>query len=173
MKRYFRYFVEIFVLYFLEYSSFQSLLNMKVRPSVAIIEGDKVLLMRYRYGEADVFNLPGGNTDPGETLVGTLQRELVEELGIEIAVEELLLTGEVILLQQKTDVLHCVFRAKITQGIPVLNPVETSSLEVLWKNIDDLADLEMYPNVGFMLQQQLNSSSKTSTYVGKIPQRWH
>lgn len=146
---------------------------MKVRPSVALIEGDKILLMRYRYGDADVFNLPGGNTDPGETLVQTLQRELVEELGIEIAVEELLLTGEVILSQQKTDVLHCVFRAKIIQGIPVLNPVETSSLEVLWKNIDELDQLEMYPNVGSDLQKHLHTSDKLSAYVGKILQRWH
>lgn len=146
---------------------------MKVRPSVALIEGDKILLMRYRYGDADVFNLPGGNTDPGETLVQTLQRELVEELGIEIAVEELLLTGEVILSQQKTDVLHCVFRAKIIQGIPVLNPVETSSLEVLWKNIDELDQLEMYPNVGSDLQTRLYTSDKLSAYVGKILQRWH
>jgi 8-oxo-dGTP pyrophosphatase MutT (NUDIX family) len=146
---------------------------MKVRPSVALIEGDKILLMRYRYGDADVFNLPGGNTDPGETLVQTLQRELVEELGIEIAVEELLLTGEVILSQQKTDVLHCVFRAKIIQGIPILNPIETSSLEVLWKNIDELDQLEMYPNVGSDLQTRLYTSDKLSAYVGKILQRWH
>lgn len=146
---------------------------MKVRPSVALIKGDKILLMRYRYGDADVFNLPGGNTDPGETLVQTLQRELVEELGIEIAVEELLLTGEVILSQQKTDVLHCVFRAKIIQGIPILNPIETSSLEVLWKNIDELDQLEMYPNVGSDLQTRLYTSDKLSAYVGKILQRWH
>ncbi|MDH4460840.1 MAG: NUDIX hydrolase [Spirosomataceae bacterium] len=146
---------------------------MKVRPSVAIVEGNNVLLMRYRYGDADVFNLPGGNTDPGETLVQTLQRELQEELGIEIAVQQLLLTGEVILPQQKTDVLHCVFLAKISSGIPVLNPAETSSLEVLWKNIDELADLEMYPNVGTMLQKQFKAIQDTSCYVGQIPQRWH
>lgn len=146
---------------------------MKVRPSVAIVEGNNVLLMRYRYGDADVFNLPGGNTDPGETLVQTLQRELQEELGIEIAVQQLLLTGEVILPQQKTDVLHCVFLAKIASGIPVLNPAETSSLEVLWKNIDELADLEMYPNVGTMLQKQFKAIQDTSCYVGQIPQRWH
>jgi hypothetical protein len=37
---------------------------MKVRPSVAIIENNHLLLMRYEYGNAHVFNLPGGNTDP-------------------------------------------------------------------------------------------------------------
>jgi hypothetical protein len=32
---------------------------MKVRPSVAIIENNHLLLMRYEYGNAHVFNLPG------------------------------------------------------------------------------------------------------------------
>ena len=85
---------------------------MKVRPSVAIIENEKVLLMRYRYGETDVYNLPGGNVDAGETLEQTLVRELQEELGIQISVGEMLLAGEVILPQQKTDVLPLLFKAE-------------------------------------------------------------
>ena len=38
---------------------------MKVRPSVVIVENNCVLLMRYRYGQTDVYNLPGGNVDNG------------------------------------------------------------------------------------------------------------
>lgn len=145
---------------------------MKVRPSVAIIENEKVLLMRYRYGDTDVFNLPGGNVDAGETLTDTLIRELQEELGIQIAVGEMLVAGEVILPQQKTDVLHCVFKASIIEGTPILNTKETSALEVLWQPITSLNQLAMYPNVSNDLQVIL-TENKGFEYLGRLDQVWY
>ncbi len=145
---------------------------MKVRPSVAIIENEKVLLMRYRYGETDVYNLPGGNVDAGETLEQTLVRELEEELGIQISVGEMLLAGEVILPQQKTDVLHCVFTASIQSGVAILNPKETSALEIVWQPIAILPTLAMYPNVAESLQKVLTDKSSMK-YVGKLNQTWY
>ncbi|MEA5459276.1 NUDIX hydrolase [Arcicella sp. LKC2W] len=142
---------------------------MKVRPSVAIVENNRILLMRYRYGNTDVYNLAGGNVDKGETLASTVVRELQEELGIDIELEEMLLTGDVIMPEGKEDVLHCVFRAKILNGTPVLNPQETSALEVLWQPIEELNQLDMYPNVGLELQKALNQGFE---YIGKIRQEW-
>jgi ADP-ribose pyrophosphatase YjhB (NUDIX family) len=142
---------------------------MKVRPSVVIVENNHLLLMRYRYGNTDVFNLPGGNVDKGETLASTVVRELQEELGIDIALEQMILTGDVIMPVGKEDVLHCVFKAKILKGIPILNPVETSALEAVWKSIDELDKLDMYPNVGKDLQRVLSQGFE---YVGKIGQVW-
>jgi 8-oxo-dGTP diphosphatase len=145
---------------------------MKVRPSVLIIENQKVMLMRYRYGQADVYNLAGGNPDKGETLTQTLVRELREELGIEIEIGAMILSGEVILEEQKNDVLHCVFRAKISAGIPILNPAETSALELAWILIEDLHTIEMYPNIGIDLQKILMKESDYE-YIGKISQKWY
>lgn len=142
---------------------------MKVRPSVAIVENDQILLMRYRYGNTDVYNLAGGNVDKGETLASTVVRELQEELGIDIELGEMLLTGDVIMPEGKEDVLHCVFKAKILNGMPVLNPQETSALEVLWKPVEELNQLDMYPNVGIELQKALNQGFE---YIGKIRQEW-
>lgn len=144
--------------------------NMKVRPSVAIVENNQVLLMRYRYGNTDVFNLPGGNVDKGETLASTVVRELQEELGIDIELEPMILTGDVIMPEGKEDVLHCVFKAKILNGKPMLNPKETSALEVLWKPIEELNQLDMYPNVGLELQKVLSQGFE---YIGKVRQQWH
>lgn len=145
---------------------------MKVRPSVAIIENNQVLLMRYEYGGERVFNLPGGNVDPGETLSQTLKRELIEELGITIELGPMLLSGEVILPQQKTDVLHCVFAAHIIKGIPVLNPAETSALAIEWLSVDQLDTVEMYPNVGATLQKII-AQQQAGQYIGQINQKWH
>lgn len=145
---------------------------MKVRPSVVIIENDCVLLMRYRYGQTDVYNLPGGNVDKGETLAQTVVRELQEELGIEIAVEKMILTGEVLMPEPQKDVLHCVFLAQIIKGKPVLNPQETSALEVVWKPIKDLNSLDMYPNVGAELERILLENIDFQ-YIGRVEQEWH
>lgn len=145
---------------------------MKVRPSVVIIENDCVLLMLYRYGQTDVYSLPGGNVDKGETLAQTVVRELQEELGIEIAVEKLILTGEVLMPEPKKDVLHCIFLAKITQGKPTLNPIETSALEVVWKPINTLKDLDMYPNIGAELERILLEDAGFQ-YVERVRQGWY
>jgi 8-oxo-dGTP diphosphatase len=137
---------------------------MKVRPSALIIEKNHVLLLRYHYAGHDVLALPGGNQDPGETLAQTLERELREELNIEIEIDGLAFLGEVIQAPPKHDVLHSVFVAQIIGGIPRLNPEHTSALEVVWKPTATLASLNLYPNIGEVILQ-----GKTG-YIGAINQ---
>jgi len=51
---------------------------------VVFREDGKVLLLRHRYWTASTWGLPGGIMEPGETVQGTLQREVKEECGYEI-----------------------------------------------------------------------------------------
>lgn len=143
---------------------------MKVRPAVVLRQHDTVLLMHYRYGETDVFALPGGNPDPGEDLEATLERELQEELGIEIQVFQMLFCGVVTGGDgRREDVLHCVFLGELFGGIPTLNPDQTTARAVVWKPIDELADLNLYPNVGEAIQEH-QSALLPTTYLGYIDQ---
>ena len=144
---------------------------MKVRPSIAIVENNHLLLMQYRYGNTDVYNLPGGNVDKSETLTETVVRELMEELGIEVGLKEMILLGDVIMPEGKEDVLHCVFEGKILSGKPVLNPKETSALAVVWMPLVDLHELEMYPNIGAQLQRFYLKGWRID-YMGRIGQKW-
>lgn len=137
---------------------------MKVRPSALIVEKNHVLLLRYYYDGNDVFALPGGNPDPNETLPQTIERELREELGVEVEITKMRLTGEVLLSPRKDDVLHCVFEAQIIGGLPRLDPAQTSALEIVWQPIAKLASLNLYPNVGLAIQ------NGQTGYVGKINQ---
>lgn len=137
---------------------------MKVRPSALIIENNHVLLLRYNYSGNDVFALPGGNPDPGETLPQVIERELSEELGIEVEVGEMLMVGEVLSSLAKGDVLHCIFRAQIVGGIPIINPTHTTALEIVWQPIAALPRFNLYPNIGSCI------ASMTGGYVGKIDQ---
>jgi 8-oxo-dGTP diphosphatase len=147
-------------------------LPMKVRPAICIRKKNKILLMRYEYNGKSVYNLPGGNPEPKETLTHTLERELIEELGIEIRVGKILLMGEVSLLEQKEDVLHCIFDGKIAKNEPILNAEETSAKELVWLTIESLSDIPMYPNVGKALLEKLQNE-ETEVYVGRINQQWY
>ena len=97
--------------------------------------------MRYSYGGQDVFALPGGSPNRGEILPETIIREIREELGISIEVGEMILAGEMLLTQRNDDVLHVVFAVRTFTGTPVLNPDETTALDVVWKPITNWVTL--------------------------------
>lgn len=55
--------------------------------AAVIVDGDRVLLCHRRPDlpwYPDVWDLPGGHIEPGETAATALARELAEELGIEV-----------------------------------------------------------------------------------------
>ena len=148
---------------------------MKVRPSALIWRQyesqTEILLMRYQYGGQDVFALPGGNCDRGETLPETVIRELREELGISVDIGEMILAGEMLLSERSDGVLHVVFAARNLQGEPTLNPAETTALELVWVPIVGLDQLNLYPNIGAKIQPWFSSATYLG-YVGRIAQQY-
>lgn len=150
---------------------------MTVRPSALITRQSNnqtdVLLMHYRYGAADVFALPGGNPDRGETLPETVVREVCEELGVIATVQEEAFFGEMLLSERADDVLHIVFWAKIEGGTPELNPAETSALALRWVPVDDeLEKMNLYPNVGAEIYRVVHLTAAPLGYIGRIEQRY-
>lgn len=148
---------------------------MKVRPSALIWRKNnsqiEILFMRYSYGGQDVFALPGGSPDRGEILPETIVREVKEELDLSVEVGEMILAGEMLLSQRNDDVLHVVFAVRAFTGTPTLNPKETSALEIVWKPIDGLENLNLYPNIGAKLQPWFDSASYLG-YIGRIEQQY-
>ncbi len=149
---------------------------MKVRPSVLLFNQltsapqTEILLLRYNYGGQDVYALPGGNPDKGETLPATIIRELREELGVTVRVGTMVLCGEVMIDEVKNDVLHTVFQGEIIAGTPELNPAETTALEVVWQPVNALEELNLYPNVGKEIHRWFTDDSPEPGYIGKIDQ---
>ena|SRR6218665_3530407 len=144
---------------------------MKIRPAVVIIEDEKILTMHYQYGGQDVYNLPGGNLEFGESLILALTRELEEELGITIEIGELMMVGEVHFPDPQKQTIHFIFEGKILSGIPTLNPEHTSSLAIRWLGIEELLTVNLYPNITKNLKEYL-SGNLPDKYIGKLDQTW-
>lgn len=144
---------------------------MKIRPSMIITQNNRILLMKYNYSGNNVFGLPGGNPDDGETLEAALIRELAEELGVKVQVGPLLFVGEVILPDKGKITLHCIFSGEIMAGTPALNPIETTALSLEWLPLDQLSSINMYPNVGRYIDE-LQNKNRPDMYLGRIEQQW-
>lgn len=144
---------------------------MKIRPAVAIIEDEKILTMHYQYGGQDVYNLPGGNLEFGESLTIALTRELEEELGIKVEIGELMMVGEVHFSDPQKQTIHFIFEGKILDGTPILNSEHTSALAIRWLSINELSIFNLYPNITKSLKGYL-SGNLTDKYIGKLEQTW-
>jgi 8-oxo-dGTP diphosphatase len=142
---------------------------MHIRPSIIILENERLLTLKYNYGGTEVFALPGGNLEFGERMEDALKRELVEELGIVVDVVDLKYIAEV--HQEKKDTLHMVFLGKILKGVPIINPIETSAEAVAWVSIQDLDSIALYPNIVQDLKK-IDSVSSTQ-FLGEIQQPWY
>lgn len=140
---------------------------MNVRPSALIVQDNRILTLHYRYGDRDVFALPGGNPDPGENLNEALVREIDEELGVKASVSQIVCSGEVIWTDPQKETLHMVFEASISE-IPALNPEHTTALEICWLPVDQLSDKVLYPNIGPQILDWQHS--RQAAFIGPIDQ---
>jgi 8-oxo-dGTP diphosphatase len=143
---------------------------MKTRPSAIILVDNKLLTLKYNYNGNLLYAIPGGNLEFGEKLEEALKRELQEEIGLEIEVQNLLFLAEV--HQQNKDTLHCVFNTKIVSGIPQLNPKETSALEICWLPINNLDEYNLYPNIKTQIKEHFIEAKDHQVFLGEISQPW-
>lgn len=116
-------------------SKSSSLLPHKI-IGVAVIWNDQeqILIDRRRAGGAmgGLWEFPGGKIEPGETVEECIQREIYEELGIEIAVEEHLITIDHTYTELRVTltVHHC----RHLTGIPQALECD----EIRWVSLADL-----------------------------------
>ena len=113
-----------------------------LRAVAGVIERDGLYLIGKRLPDdryGGLWEFPGGKIEPGETPEECLERELMEELGVETGI------GELVCTVQPSDRFHLtVHRACIVKGEPELR--EHSDLR--WVHLEELDDFEMLPADG-------------------------
>ncbi len=141
-----------------------------VRPSIVIIENGKILCLKYVYNGTIVYNLPGGNLDFGENIKDALRREMIEELNLEVEVSKLLFVGEV--HHNKRVTMHFIFEGRIEKGNAKINHLQTSAIEASWLEMNNLNNINLYPNVKEKLLIWHKKLADCPVYLGEIVQKW-
>ena len=125
----------------------------------AFVQDETGRLLLNRHTDNDLYAIPGGALELGETLTQTVQREVMEETGIAVEVTDLIgvysdpdhviefTDGEV-----RQEFSIC-FRADATGG-----DLRTSneSKEVLWVAPSDLDELNIHPSIQLRIRHGLD-----------------
>ena len=115
---------------------------MRVDVVAAIIRKDGRILITQRLDNvhlARLWEFPGGKVEAGESLQMALQREIQEELGIKIRVNDEFLTIDYD-YPTKSVRLH-FFNCTVLQGDP--GPIDVADLR--WVNPDDIGNYQFPP----------------------------
>ncbi|MDQ1039661.1 8-oxo-dGTP pyrophosphatase MutT (NUDIX family) [Streptomyces sp. V3I8] len=140
-----------------------------VVPSVtAVVQDDSGQLLLIHKTDNDLWALPGGGHDIGESIGETVVREVSEETGIQVAVDNIvgLYTDPAHVLAyddgEVRQQFSICFRAHPTGG-----SLRTSSesKEVRWVNPADLDGLDIHPSMMLRIRHGLDASRR-EPYIG-------
>ena len=105
-----------------------------------ILNDEDQVLMVYN-GDVDAWSMPGGAIEKGETIEQAAIREVYEETGLDIEVNDVLAINECKFIEKNEHALFFTIRASIIGGsIAILNPEEISVIK--WMEMQE-ADLLM------------------------------
>lgn len=133
--------------------------NSVVPSVVAIVQDDDGRVLLIHKTDNDLWALPGGGHEIGESISDTVIREVKEETGYDVEVQTITGTytnpnhvmayddGEV---RQQFSI---AFRARLTGGAA---RISSESSEVEWVNPSDLDALEIHPSMRLRIQHALD-----------------
>lgn len=108
--------------------------------SAVILDGNRILLVRRgQEPSKDLWSLPGGRVEPGETVREALVREVLEETSLSVEPVEIAGVRDVIARQGDDLLFHYViisFRARVISGEPA---AATDVAELRWVPFDEIA----------------------------------
>lgn len=133
----------------------QFLPHKKIGVGVIYNEAGNILIDRRRaQGEmGGLWEFPGGKIEPNETVQDCIKREIQEELGIEVSVEECL--SIIKHRYSKFDVTLFVYYCQYVKGEP--QPIECE--EIRWVSVSEL-DRYDFPDANYQIITLIQSSFK-------------
>ncbi|QHW29510.1 NUDIX domain-containing protein [Paenibacillus rhizovicinus] len=155
---------------------------MKVTVGVqaVILKDDKILIIEKRDDDGDAtYVLPGGKQEFGETIEQAIHREVFEEVGIPINVEELLFLREFIgsnhdnaeanhNLHIVSPIFLCSMLADTELPLTPPNP-DPDQIGAAWITVDELESLRFYPKQLVPRLMELARGNKPRfSYVGDL-----
>ena len=149
--------------------------QIRVAAKAIVIRDGCVLVTRNMDSAGPFFLLPGGGQEHGETLPAALRREVMEEVGVPIEVNELLLVRDYIarnheFADDETDVhqLELCFRCTLlADEIPTNGPhPDVWQVGVEWLDLSSLQAARLYPKA--LTKILPNLDREHALYLGDV-----
>jgi 8-oxo-dGTP pyrophosphatase MutT (NUDIX family) len=137
--------------------------NSIVVAVTAFVQDDHGRLLMIRRTDNDLYSIPGGAQDVGETIGHTVKREVKEETGIDVE------PIEIIGIYSDPDHIIAYSDGEVRQQFsicfrahPTTDEVRTSteSSEVKWVDKDELGRLNIHPSIQLRIEHGFSRSEK-------------
>jgi ADP-ribose pyrophosphatase YjhB (NUDIX family) len=146
----------------------------RVRVSAILRWRGRLLLLRHEKGGEEVWLLPGGGVQGGESLLRALQRELQEETGLFPAGAELPLEGPVALVDsispddapRRKHVLHVIFAADVTGSLEEVSSQDEAVRGHRAFRPEELDGIVLHPPIQRFLQRW--QPGDPAVYLGEM-----
>jgi ADP-ribose pyrophosphatase YjhB (NUDIX family) len=142
----------------------------RIRVSALLRWGDGILLCRHDKRGRDVWLLPGGGVDSGETLMDALEREIAEEVGIAapalegpIAIVDSIAPGRTLTTKH---VVHIIFAGELEGSLERVSSTDDAVRGHRLFALDELPGIVLHPPIQRFLQRW--QSGDPAAYLGAL-----
>jgi 8-oxo-dGTP diphosphatase len=133
----------------------------RIRVSAILRWRDRILLIRHQKGSREVWLLPGGGVQTGESLIRALRRELWEETGLFPASAEVPLEGPVAIVESispgvdpyRKHVVHVMFAADVSGSLEDVSSQDDAVRGHRAFLVSELDGIDMHPPIQRFLQR--------------------
>jgi len=138
----------------------------RVNVAAAIVREGQILVVEFSDEEGYHYNLPGGGVEEGETILGALAREVVEETGVEAEIGPLLMIWEQIrnrgTLRSPRHKIGMIYSATLKDGQEPdrEHHYDKDQIGVRWIPLDRLPVVETINYFGAQLLEILQAAEK-------------
>lgn len=114
-----------------------------VGSGVAIVDGDEILLVRRENDpNKGMWAVPGGKVEYGETLAEAATREVREETGLLVELDEIIWVGESISADH-----HIVLIDFLGRAVGGELAASDDAAETIWVGIEDAYEMDLTPTM--------------------------
>jgi ADP-ribose pyrophosphatase YjhB (NUDIX family) len=119
--------------------------SIRIRVGGVYIQGNQILLVQHQKNGQEYWLLPGGGVEFGETAAAALERELVEETGLQTRSGKLLFINESIPPDQHRHILNITLLGQVLGGKLIVGEDFGVLKDVRWVEKEDFEKVKFYP----------------------------